>query len=340
MPTQTFFSLNKEKQTTIYHAALCLFANTPYEKVSIQSIVEAANIPRGSFYQYFTDKEDLYLYLWQEIARKSIDITYKDNMDFLWNMLYSDLPEKCESTPWYNLTLQYMEAALSAPEYQFATSHLLPPDNLLESVSALDVHLLYPVLLRHIENQDLANTPENAELLAFLLSSIDLLSFELRKIKHCQLLEEFPAIQKILLTFYNSVKKKDTPFSAIYTTFHLLDANGLNLLLSPVQEIPSGIFHSKDSADLRLHFIIQPGSLSGTFPTTIGSDFSIPGFISDFDFTSDTRDHLFLEIKNQKIISCCLYTYHTLHSLGDSFTLIGTDPVGKKIVLIENGLLL
>ena len=55
MPTQTFFDLSEEKRNRILSAARKVFAFAPYEKVTIQSIIEAADIPRGSFYQYFTD---------------------------------------------------------------------------------------------------------------------------------------------------------------------------------------------------------------------------------------------------------------------------------------------
>ena len=52
MPTQTFFDLSEEKRNRILSAARKVFAFAPYEKVTIQSIIEAADIPRGSFYQY------------------------------------------------------------------------------------------------------------------------------------------------------------------------------------------------------------------------------------------------------------------------------------------------
>lgn len=35
----------------------------PFKETSIQKIVEQAGIARGSFYQYFTSKEDLLFYL-------------------------------------------------------------------------------------------------------------------------------------------------------------------------------------------------------------------------------------------------------------------------------------
>lgn len=89
-----FFDLSEEKRNRILSAARKVFAFAPYEKVTIQSIIEAADIPRGSFYQYFTDKDDLYLYCQKETLKKTLRITYGENMDYFWNVLRSETPEK------------------------------------------------------------------------------------------------------------------------------------------------------------------------------------------------------------------------------------------------------
>ena len=63
MPTQTFFHLPKEKQKTLLKAAINEFTQHSFENASINQIIKEASIPRGSFYMYFRDKEDLYFYL-------------------------------------------------------------------------------------------------------------------------------------------------------------------------------------------------------------------------------------------------------------------------------------
>ena len=59
---ETFYNLPTEKQERIINAASQEFISSPYEKTSINRIIEQAKIPKGSFYQYFDSKEDL-LYL-------------------------------------------------------------------------------------------------------------------------------------------------------------------------------------------------------------------------------------------------------------------------------------
>lgn len=66
MPTQTFFHLPKEKQKTLLKAAMHEFTYHSFENASINQIIKEASIPRGSFYMYFHDKEDLYFYLLEQ----------------------------------------------------------------------------------------------------------------------------------------------------------------------------------------------------------------------------------------------------------------------------------
>lgn len=63
MPSATFFHLPEEKRQRLLAAARTEFARVPYEDASINRIIREAGIPRGSFYMYFTDKEDLFRHL-------------------------------------------------------------------------------------------------------------------------------------------------------------------------------------------------------------------------------------------------------------------------------------
>lgn len=63
LPKQTFFNLPAKKRQTLLKAAKMEFTRAPLSDASIANIVKTAGIPRGSFYQYFENKEDLFLYL-------------------------------------------------------------------------------------------------------------------------------------------------------------------------------------------------------------------------------------------------------------------------------------
>ena len=63
MPTNTFFRLPEEKRNRLMDAAWAEFSQHSFAEASINQIVQGAGISRGSFYQYFRDKEDLFYYL-------------------------------------------------------------------------------------------------------------------------------------------------------------------------------------------------------------------------------------------------------------------------------------
>lgn len=70
MPTKTFLRLPLEKQKVLIEAAEREFSRVDYATASINQIIQDANIPRGSFYMYFQDKEDLYFYLVKGYVQK------------------------------------------------------------------------------------------------------------------------------------------------------------------------------------------------------------------------------------------------------------------------------
>ena len=68
MPTETFFRLPEAKRETLLCCARQEFARVPYPDASINRIIHAAGIPRGSFYMYFADKADLFLHLMDQFV--------------------------------------------------------------------------------------------------------------------------------------------------------------------------------------------------------------------------------------------------------------------------------
>ena len=63
MPKSTFYNLSNEKREKIEKAIKNEFGRNSFSKASISNIIQEANIPRGSFYQYFEDKEDAIKYV-------------------------------------------------------------------------------------------------------------------------------------------------------------------------------------------------------------------------------------------------------------------------------------
>ncbi|WZL81308.1 TetR/AcrR family transcriptional regulator [Vallitaleaceae bacterium 9-2] len=69
MPKDTFFNLSQEKQERIIESAKTAFSKKRYSAVTIDAIVALAKIPKGSFYQYFDNKDDLYKYIFYDVGK-------------------------------------------------------------------------------------------------------------------------------------------------------------------------------------------------------------------------------------------------------------------------------
>jgi len=63
MPQETFFNLPDDKRNLIISSAMQEFSQSNYNTASINQICKKAKIAKGSFYQYFNDKLDLYVYI-------------------------------------------------------------------------------------------------------------------------------------------------------------------------------------------------------------------------------------------------------------------------------------
>lgn len=74
MPKDTFFNLDGAKQRRVLDAAIDEFSKQRFSEASINQIVKNADISRGSFYQYFDGKEDLYIYMLKQIGMEKLDI--------------------------------------------------------------------------------------------------------------------------------------------------------------------------------------------------------------------------------------------------------------------------
>ncbi|MDR3601146.1 MAG: TetR/AcrR family transcriptional regulator [Desulfosporosinus sp.] len=74
MPKNTFYNLSDEKKTRIFDAALQEFSKRSFSASSLNQIIKNAGIPKGSFYQYFDNKEDLYLCFLEYASKENAEL--------------------------------------------------------------------------------------------------------------------------------------------------------------------------------------------------------------------------------------------------------------------------
>ncbi len=113
MPTSTFYNLDEEKRKQIFEACVEEFAEHTFSEASINQIIKSAGISRGSFYQYFADKEDCYMYLLGEIAKEKMimfqDIVEKDPQDTVFDEYENMLDQAIR---WIEVKPQYYQIGI------------------------------------------------------------------------------------------------------------------------------------------------------------------------------------------------------------------------------------
>lgn len=70
MASETFERLSKEKKARILNAAKKEFSDKIYEEAKVVNICKNADIPRVTFYSYFSSLADLYGYLYKTMSDK------------------------------------------------------------------------------------------------------------------------------------------------------------------------------------------------------------------------------------------------------------------------------
>ena len=74
MPKPTFLRLSTAKQKAFIRAALSEFSKYTFAEASISRVVQHLRIAKGSIYQYFEDKSDLYHYLVEISLKRKYEI--------------------------------------------------------------------------------------------------------------------------------------------------------------------------------------------------------------------------------------------------------------------------
>ncbi|MDR1640532.1 MAG: TetR/AcrR family transcriptional regulator [Clostridiales bacterium] len=82
MPKNTFIRLPEEKKTRIFDAAVKEFSVRRFSEASLNQIMKTAEIPWGSYYQYFVDKADLFEYVIGRIGAELQALEEKKAGDF------------------------------------------------------------------------------------------------------------------------------------------------------------------------------------------------------------------------------------------------------------------
>lgn len=148
MPKDTFFNLNQEKMKKIEVAIENEFARTSFDKFSINHIIKEANIPRGSFYQYFADKEDAIKHIMQkyilaerQIIEKFLEETKGDVFETSLKV-YDYMTAKSKDDKRYQLYKNVMQELKKNNVNLFVEKNLAKEEEIQKLLTLIDTKIL------------------------------------------------------------------------------------------------------------------------------------------------------------------------------------------------------
>lgn len=162
MPKQTFFNLSEEKRKKIENSSIKEFAEFGFHGARLNNIVLNAGIAKGSFYQYFNNLEDLFIYLIKSTSNLKMDIIHKvlkENKDADLFTKFAEIQRA--GITYYNSLSKDMVRLFE----QVNTSHILNNDELKKWITELEELEYYPLVDEAIASGEIADDRDFAYVL-------------------------------------------------------------------------------------------------------------------------------------------------------------------------------
>lgn len=191
MPTKAFYNLDINKQKCLLDAAKKEFSENLFESASINKIIKDINMPRGSFYLYFENKEDIYLYIFEiylnEFKRVLFNLLEQNNHDIFKSVIcfydYIVDHEKVEQKLITNIF-----ANMNSKQLEFALFKLLKNglDGYLINIIAYDnnliteedmnvaISIIFPLLFMSV-NKSLSGVCDKKKVRYFYIKQINMI---------------------------------------------------------------------------------------------------------------------------------------------------------------------
>ncbi len=166
MPKETFTKIAADKRERLLREAARLFAERGFNQTDVAELASRAGVAKGSIYNYFESKEDLYLFVCQDGMERSRNAVYGD-LNPEWD-IYRQLA---------HIFRQGMRFVLSFPEYLSLYDGIASPgmerfaDQLSMAVEKHTSDYLKQLIRRDIE-RGLVRSDLDVNYTAFLINSL------------------------------------------------------------------------------------------------------------------------------------------------------------------------
>ncbi len=191
MPTKAFFNLDIQKQTRLLDAAKHEFSQNLFENTSINKIIKNIDMPRGSFYLYFNNKEDIYLYIVESYLKKFkkilFEILEQNNHDIFESIicLYDyilenkNIDHELVTNIFLNMDSKQLELAIPELLKKEVDGYIIGSINfddyiLDEEDKTVVMSIIFTLLFTNI-TKSLSNTCANKKVREFYISQINII---------------------------------------------------------------------------------------------------------------------------------------------------------------------
>lgn len=173
----TFERLPEEKKDRILQAARTEFIRYPYEKTSINRILAEAGIPKGSFYQYFDDKADLFSLCTCAVYKKLIEERKRNGEPLLESGMLR--MKKLGYDEGYQVFSNDLEKYLDKEDFMLFENMLHAPQHIRNyaQMNAAST-LIAPVLKEELKEDESVRADIDYDYYAYLLSLTEVISVD------------------------------------------------------------------------------------------------------------------------------------------------------------------
>ena len=202
----TFERLPEEKKERILAAARREFVEYPYEKSSINRILQDAKVPKGSFYQYFDDKVDLFFLCVHSVYQRLL-LARQAHQEPLLNAGVIRMKELGYEQG-YNLFTQDLTNYLSGEDFALFKNMLNAPDAIRNHVlMRVASELIAPIIKEELKSLDGIREDIDYDYYAYLLSLSEVIPVDYGT-RHQYTMDEIMYLAyKYMRSIYDSILK-------------------------------------------------------------------------------------------------------------------------------------
>ena len=209
MPKQTFFNLPEERRNRIIETAINEFSQNSFINASISKIAENANVAKGSMYQYFENKKDLYKYVLEISALKKQEYLM-DCLHNLEHLYFIDIIKE--------LYVKGLEFASDNPKLAGIANNFMKESDIKfkEEIMGMGIkksNQFFEILIEKAKEKGEINPQIDTKVGAYIITSLNtsIMDYLLSYMQYEEILHDkdelFDKVDKMLFIIENGFKK-------------------------------------------------------------------------------------------------------------------------------------